>query len=667
MNLQRLLNFGLSFLLIFGLAVSPMTAVSATENKDTTVNLEISVKEYAELIQTAIDLASANIIESGVHSEWEAIGLTQAGKTVPATYTDTFKQNIEDQITKGLENGRFKITDSERLAMAAVAIGKDPRDVYGHNLIELIYNSPDRELWDGSVEDTLTYQGNNGIIFALTALDTKEFSIPEDAKWTREKLVTELVGNQIDNGAWSLTSSSTGAASFDITAMALIGLAPYSSDPVVKEAVNKAVSFLSERQGDTGGFNDPWNGGVSVETTAQVIIGLTANHIDPLGELFTKNGINLVDHLLSFQAKDGGFKHLVDDTRSNGMATEQALQALVAYEFYLNGKGSLYDFSDKVVEPEPNPEPEDPEVDPTPEVEKIIQVGDVVEVEKGQTISIEGSNTSLLLPNDLPEGTTLKVTTPTKEKTPYKGLTLAGDWFDFNIQYAEGARKGTESYQLSLGVNDGIDNSKTGVYYFNEQSKQWQNKAGWGNAKEGVITIDVDHFSTYGVFTDVEGPTNVQISEKEITAEHILLSLSANDPSGIKEYKISRGGEEVAVLVGTETEFSDIQLTPNQLYEYTIIAVDHVGNESESVKLVITTLPDNKKRELETNDDEKDPVQKVEKETPESKSPIVNKETVSKGNDKLPKTATSTFTYLLVGMILLSVGGITMFFRRKTV
>ncbi|MBO1912767.1 terpene cyclase/mutase family protein, partial [Microvirga sp. 3-52] len=149
---------------------------------------------------------------------------------------------------------------------------------------------------------------------ALTALDTKHFSIQEGAKWTREKLVAELLGNQIENGAWSLFTSSTGAASYDITAMALIGLAPYNNQPAVKEAINKAVSFLSEKQGDTGGFNDPWNGGISVETTAQVIIGLTANDIDPLGELFTKNGINLMDNLLSFQAKDGGFKHLIDDT-----------------------------------------------------------------------------------------------------------------------------------------------------------------------------------------------------------------------------------------------------------------------------------------------------------------------------------------------------------------
>ena len=120
-----------------------------------------------------------------------------------------------------------------------------------------------------------------------------------------------------------------------------------------------------------------------------------------------------------------------------------------------------------------------------------------------------------MLPNDLPEGTTLQVTIPTNESAPYEGLVLAGEWFDFNIQYAEGATLGVESYQLSLGVNDGINNMKTGIYYYNEQQKQWENIAGWGTTKDGVITIDVEHFSAYGVFSDLEGPKNAQLSEKK--------------------------------------------------------------------------------------------------------------------------------------------------------
>ncbi|MBO1910332.1 LPXTG cell wall anchor domain-containing protein, partial [Microvirga sp. 3-52] len=204
------------------------------------------------------------------------------------------------------------------------------------------------------------------------------------------------------------------------------------------------------------------------------------------------------------------------------------------------------------------------------------------------------------------------------------------------------------------------------IYIFNEQSKQWGNVAGWGNAKNGVITIEVDHFSTYGAFMDVEGPTNVQITEKEVTVESISFNLSANDPSGIKEYRVSRDGEEIAVLIGAEKEFSDIQLKTNQSYEYTIIAVDNVGNESEEVKLAVSTLPEGGKTEPENEADKKE-TQVVKKEKTEDKSPTVNEKTAQSGKDKLPKTATNTFTYLLVGLALVSVGGITLFIRRKAV
>ena len=121
-------------------------------------------------------------------------------------------------------------------------------------------------------------------------------------------------------------------------------------------------------QGPTGGFDEAFVGGISSEATSQVIIGLTANQIDPRIPMFTKNGINLIDHLLSFQTSDGGFQHTAGDSRSNAMATEQALQALVAFDLFTKGKGILYNFTEVPVVPSPKPDPE-----PTPEIRSQIQ------------------------------------------------------------------------------------------------------------------------------------------------------------------------------------------------------------------------------------------------------------------------------------------------------
>ncbi|MGG0670267.1 DUF4430 domain-containing protein [Lederbergia citrisecunda] len=315
--------------------------------------------DIAQKIETAIKDAQQKLLRDGVQTEWEAIGLYKSGIEVPSSYLTHFNETVNDQIISKSGKGRMKITDVERLALAAGVLGIDPTDVdgKGFNLIDKIYNS---ESWITG-EDSLTFQGNNGVIFALVALDSKNYAIPKDAKWNREKLVAELLQTQKSNGSWSLEASKDAATSIDITAMALTALAPYKDQATVKQAIDKAVLYLSEAQGPTGGFQESFVGGISSEATAQVIIGLTANGIDPRSKSFTKNNINLIDHLLSFKANDGGFKHLSDDRDSNGMATEQTLQALVAFDLFVNGKGALYDFGDTSVKPGPAPNPE-----PTP-------------------------------------------------------------------------------------------------------------------------------------------------------------------------------------------------------------------------------------------------------------------------------------------------------------
>lgn len=321
------------------------------------------VQDYSNIVSQAIGKASANILANNVDSEWEAIALVRSGKEVPASYQSEFQAHLQDQVISKSGTGRMKITDVERLVMTAGVLGIDPTnaDGKGFNLLEKIYNSEKRT----TGEDSLTYQGNNGIIFALIALDSKNYEVPKNAKWTREKLLSELLKYQKADGSWSLTTDKEGSTSFDITAMALTAIAPYTDQQQVRQALDRAVQFLSKAQGPTGGFDESFVGGISSEATSQVIIGLTANQVDPKSPIFTKNGINLLDHLLSFQMSDGGFKHTKEDTKSNDMATEQALQALVAYDLFSKGKGSLYSFTDIPLLPTPEPTPE-PEQTPAP-------------------------------------------------------------------------------------------------------------------------------------------------------------------------------------------------------------------------------------------------------------------------------------------------------------
>lgn len=316
---------------------------NAAKQKGTKTEIpSVELKEIEEAIARTVD----QMLRSGVTSEWQAIGIAKAGYQVPASYENYFYENVTSQVVQA---NRKRITDIERLVLAAGAIGIDATNVNGLNLVELIYNSED---WPNGT-DSMLAQGNNGPIFALIALDSLAYEVPEDARWTREKLVDYLLTNQNPDGSWSLFGA---IPNYDFTGMALIALSPYKQEQRVQEAIDNAVQFLSTQQDASGGYDDPYSGGVSSETTSQVIIGLTATGIDPRSEAFTKNDLTLIDHLLSYQLQDGSFEH-IKGYGSNLMATEQALQALVAYELFLKGEGSLYQFEYGVSEPENQAQP----------------------------------------------------------------------------------------------------------------------------------------------------------------------------------------------------------------------------------------------------------------------------------------------------------------------
>ncbi len=282
------------------------------------------------------------ISTKGSGSDWQALGLFQATGKVPANY-------LEDTIRYLEENdGEFrKVTDVERMVLGIGAGGGDPRSIAGYNLIEKIYNN-----------ERMTLQGSNGVIFALIALDSARYPVPDDALWTREKLLNWLLENQNSDGSWALVAGSRGDV--DITAMALAALAPYDG-AAVDQAKQKGFRWLSSQQTENGGFLS-W-GVETSESASQVIIALTANGMNPKAGAFTKSGGNVLENLLSYQQKDGGFAHAGDED-SNDMASEQALLALTSYRNYLAGKPGIYDLGDIHTPPG---EEEKPDPKPTPD------------------------------------------------------------------------------------------------------------------------------------------------------------------------------------------------------------------------------------------------------------------------------------------------------------
>lgn len=277
---------------------------------------------------------------SSIGGEWLVLGLVRSGREVPEGYYQNAVSYVEENINSKEQLDSNKSTDNSRLILALTAAGYDVTNVAGHNLLMGLTDM-----------NYVKYQGFNGPIWALIALDSHDYEIPENTAAnpvTREKLIAEIVNAALENGGWVLDNEAYNTADPDVTAMAIQALAPYYDDadyPEVKTVVDKALDALSGLQQSDGGFITI--NYANSESSAQVLTALTSIGIDPLEDTrFIKNGNTVIDAFCNYYVEGGGFKHIASNTKLDGMATEQGYYALASYYRMTDGKTSLYDMSD---------------------------------------------------------------------------------------------------------------------------------------------------------------------------------------------------------------------------------------------------------------------------------------------------------------------------------
>lgn len=311
----------------------------------------------AAQVNDAISKTSEKMLQDGIESDWVALGLSRSGKNIPIEAKLNYVKAVTEKVEKRVN--RFSATDLARTIIMMNAMNADPKMVGEHNLVQKLYESD-------------KVNSVTGYTFALLAFDTKKYEIPVDSKWNRVALVDALLNAQHTDGGWTYDSASSkdSASSVDVTGMVLSALAPYQDREDVKPAVQKAVAYLYNEQLENGGFSA--DGQENSNSVAQAIIGLS------LVKDVDQNRLHkAVQNLLSYQLPNGEFKWLPGDQTGSGMATEQALLALL--QFKDPGK-SIYDWSTESVteiNPKPNVDSEnvvvEKEVTEQPEEQKQVQ------------------------------------------------------------------------------------------------------------------------------------------------------------------------------------------------------------------------------------------------------------------------------------------------------
>ncbi len=271
--------------------------------------------------------------------EWTVLSLARGGyyETDDKYFSDYYDRIVETvnttaaSVNLGGALHKIKSTENSRLILALSSIGKDARKVGNWDLVEAY--STNGFNW-------IKKQGINGPVFALIALDTRNYETTDAT--LRKQCVDYILEKQLADGGWALSGTS---ADPDMTAMTLQSLAKYTSNSLVSTACMNGFAALSNLQQADGGYSS-W-GTVNSESIAQVIVACTAHGIDPNTDArFVKNGKSAVDALMTFYNADTkDFSHIIGDG-GNAMATDQAAYALVAYDRFINGKNSLYDMTD---------------------------------------------------------------------------------------------------------------------------------------------------------------------------------------------------------------------------------------------------------------------------------------------------------------------------------
>lgn len=334
--LQRQMRKSISILLAIAMVFAGGVSALAVSDQA----LDGALKDTAEYVYKTVKSPQVG----SIGGEWAVMELARSGYAVPDKYYQDYYATLEAYVKAcdGVLHEK-KYTEYSRVTLALTAIGKDPRNVAGYNLLTPL-GDYDKTIW----------QGINGPVWALIALDTGNYPMPQnpDAKTqaSRDMYINRILECQLADGGFSLfggTASATAGDSTadpDITGMTLQALAKYQDMPKVKKVIDEALACLSKKQDSKGGFAS-W-GTSNSESVVQVIVALAELGIPLDDSRFVKNGNTLLDNLMTFYLPGKGFLHTLGGSGSNQMATEQALYGLIAAQRLRDGKPSLYRMTD---------------------------------------------------------------------------------------------------------------------------------------------------------------------------------------------------------------------------------------------------------------------------------------------------------------------------------
>lgn len=211
--------------------------------------------------------------------------------------------------------------------------------------------------------------------------------------------------------------------------------------------------------------------------------------------------------------------------------------------------------------------------EPVSEKEVEVTLGQTISVYPGQIINIAGTNVQLVLPNSLTPGTTLTITPTSKDAlAKAKNLKAVGAVLHFAFQFPNGAPV-NQIFTLTFSYDHDTDD--IAVYHFNEAKEQWEKVTGVVNPAKKEVTVQVNHFSSYGVFTEVaavDDTTNDGNPNGDADDETTVVVVDGGD-AGVRDVDTSHTANNARSDDGEEVSSSAATLpkTAANIFNYMLL------------------------------------------------------------------------------------------------
>lgn len=323
----KILALLLSMMMVFGIA-GPVFAGNLKSNSKVTQSVTSEELNKNILnIAKACKAAASNPKPSTYFGDWSIFAVNRGGdltSSIPGlnSWNELYKQNVIKNIST-LKTS----TDYARTIIGLASIGVDTtKPIAGVNLFEQMLK--DKDDFKG------TYASIP--ISVLNAVNVSNYDLSNSTYVSSIDILIDDILSYLDkDGKFSYEYDGVTYIDYDSTAQAIQVLYKYKDKENVKEFIDKGLQILKEEQAKSQ------NGDVNYSacTTSQVIVALCTAGVD-IETYKNSDGKTLYDGLMSYyDSKTHMFKGW--DGNVDGMSTDQALYALIAYSKNIN----IYDLS----------------------------------------------------------------------------------------------------------------------------------------------------------------------------------------------------------------------------------------------------------------------------------------------------------------------------------